>query len=309
LKMFIVPANTFDNVTGKFPIGFMVWNTNVNKTFEEFRTDVFDKNGENIGKKGIFSYDNVQYLNDWLRPTWKKAVNSIGFLTCNSNDFQHQNEVVIQTNKNNETSTFYKPIVIENLIKSSIYFTVRKIISATWLNDRDQFLYPNVGWQTDKEFQNDCLTYSLFSNNIQSQFGTNHWIPFTESEVNSREKFESNFMSKFINGKLRIEREANLYNQSTIDTSEKLEFSQEATEVLNVGRELWKYYHGQPNCNVNASLYDIREYFQGRNESGKMNNKSEDETYMKLITDLRDKLKLLAQKIEPKVYKYGFLKE
>jgi hypothetical protein len=40
-----------------------------------------------------------------------------------------------------------------------------------------------------------------------------------------------------------------------------------------------------------------------------MNNKSKDETYMKMITYLRDKLKLLAQKIEPKVYEYGFLKE
>jgi hypothetical protein len=40
-----------------------------------------------------------------------------------------------------------------------------------------------------------------------------------------------------------------------------------------------------------------------------MNNKSEDETYMKLITSLRESLKVLAKKIEPKVYEYGFLKE
>jgi hypothetical protein len=60
---------------------------------------------------------------------------------------------------------------------------------------------------------------------------------------------------------------------------------------------------------VNASLYDIREYFQGRNEQGKMNNKSADETYMLLIGHLREKLKQLAEKIEPKVYEYGFLKQ
>jgi hypothetical protein len=39
-----------------------------------------------------------------------------------------------------------------------------------------------------------------------------------------------------------------------------------------------------------------------------MNNSSEDETYTNLITNLRDKLKILAKKIEPKVYEYGFLK-
>ena len=39
-----------------------------------------------------------------------------------------------------------------------------------------------------------------------------------------------------------------------------------------------------------------------------MNHKSADETYTELITDVRDKLRTLAAKIEPKVYEYGFLK-
>jgi hypothetical protein len=60
--------------------------------------------------------------------------------------------------------------------------------------------------------------------------------------------------------------------------------------------------------NVNASLYDIKEFFQQRNANGKMNNKSEDEKYNELIGNLREALKVLAQKIEPKVYEHGFLK-
>ena len=86
-------------------------------------------------------------------------------------------------------------------------------------------------------------------------------------------------------------------------------FSDQATAVFDAGRELWKYYHLQKDVDVNASLYDIREYFQGRNEKGKMNNKSQDTQYMVLINSLRDSLKALARKIEPKVYEYGFLKE
>ena len=88
-----------------------------------------------------------------------------------------------------------------------------------------------------------------------------------------------------------------------------MEFSPEAKAVFKAGRELWLYYHAQPNCNVNASLYDIRAHFQGRNAKDRMNNKSNDERYMKLITDIRDSLKILSQKIEPKIYEYGFLKE
>ena len=88
-----------------------------------------------------------------------------------------------------------------------------------------------------------------------------------------------------------------------------LKFSKEASEVFDAGRALWKYYHQQPKCNVNASLYDIREHFQGRNDSGKMHSKSDNSTYMRLITELRSKLKLLAAKITTKVYEYGFLKD
>jgi hypothetical protein len=39
-----------------------------------------------------------------------------------------------------------------------------------------------------------------------------------------------------------------------------------------------------------------------------MNNISSDETYMKLISEPREYLKILVKKIEPKVYEYGFLK-
>ena len=53
----------------------------------------------------------------------------------------------------------------------------------------------------------------------------------------------------------------------------------------------------------------IREYFQGRNDKGIMNSKSDNETYNELIGNLRSMLKILIKKIEPKVYEYGFLKE
>ena len=48
-------------------------------------------------------------------------------------------------------------------------------------------------------------------------------------------------------------------------------------------------------------------FFQGEKD-GRMNNKSNDEEYNRLIGTLRDKLKILAKKLEPKVYEYEFLK-
>jgi hypothetical protein len=61
-------------------------------------------------------------------------------------------------------------------------------------------------------------------------------------------------------------------------------------------------------ADINASFYDIREYFQG-SKSGKMGVSSTDERYSELIKALRDAQKILAARIEPKVYEYGFLKD
>ena len=309
-KMFVVPADTFDNVTGKFPIGFKIWNTEEKKIFKDIIADVLDKKGIEIGVKGFYSYDECSYYSKWVNSIKVKSGIEIGWLQgVTRNDFQTQNGIDIRNRK--DQFQFPRGITIydRNLQECCTCYAVRKCIEATWLNDRDQFLYPNDGWKNDQEFQSDCLAYTLFSNNIRSQYGVNHWIPFSESEVNSREKFESNFMSKFINGQLKIEKKTDLYTEDAIKPTGKFVFSLEANAVFDAGRELWRYYHSQPNCNANASLYDIREHFQGRNEQGKMNAKSDDETYMKLISQLREKLRQIEKKIEPKVYEYGFLKQ
>ena len=90
-------------------------------------------------------------------------------------------------------------------------------------------------------------------------------------------------------------------------------FSPAARAVLDAGRELWRYYHAQPNANPNASYYDIRLHFQGvkRTASGKeqMNATSSDATYNALLANLRAAHKTLAAQIALKVYEYGFLRK
>ena len=214
-------------------------------------------------------------------------------------------------------------ITRKNLIQVCIFLGVRWAFKATWLNDRDQFLYPNNGWQKDKEFQNNCLAYTLFhsQNRITSKDGVNHWIPFTEYQVNSSGGFDSNWMANYINGKLKnddIDNSLDGLKTPKIQLT-KLEFSPEAQAVFESGLELWRYYHSLSSLplyryqniqvfNIDASLYDIKEYFQGRNNGGKMNSKSVDEEYNRLITNLSNSLEILSLKIQPKVYEYEFLK-
>ncbi len=312
-KIFLVPADTFDNVKGKFPIGFFIWDLNIKESFKEINADVFDKNGDFYGLKKILSYDNIEYFSKWVISIKLKSGFHLGWMQgVTRNDFQNQNGITIRNIKEQIAVPRGIDIYENNLLQACVCFAVRMSIKATWLNDRDQFLFPNNNWKNDIEFHNDCLTFTLFKNEIQTKFGINHWIPFTEQEVNAKEKFASNFMTDYINGKLKTEATNSLFDDNKtigIYKREVLQFSDEAKTVFDAGRELWKYYHLQKDINVNANIYEIREYFQGRSAKGIMNSKSTDEKYTNLLADLREKLNQLADKITQKIYEYEFLKK
>lgn len=329
-RNFIVPANSFDNVKGQFPIGFFIWHLDEEAIFTQTTTDVFDAKGKSLGNKTLIAYDSFHSINDWIISTRNRdGEQNIGFMSAKGNDFQNTNYIFIINDKKQLPHPRGTWITTKNITEISIYLAVRHAVEATWINDRDQFLYPNDGWKSDIRFQNDSLIFTLFSNsnNIQSQHGTNHWIPFCEEEVGAQDNFESHFMHDFIMGKVKEEKPqqketmqdlfAEQDSQTTDDSSftptEPLEFSQEAHAVLDAGRELWRYYHKQAGANPNASYYDIKMHFQGTKttKSGKvqMNSTSKDATYNTLIANLRQAMKGLAAHIEPKIYEYGFLKE
>lgn len=289
---FIVHADTFDNVKGNFPIGFTVWDLSADEKIENIRCDIIENNQEISGTKTFYTpLKNTLYINDWLS-NYKTSEKSVGYLNCKCNDFQHQKAVYLATSQSSMINgSPFLALTQSNLIQGCIYFSVRHCMEATWLNDRDQFLYPDNGWEIDEEFQNDCLIFTLFHNQnyIKSTQGTNHWIPFKPTEVNSDNDFESSFMTDFIR---------------------KRTFSPEATAVLNAGKELRAYYHAEndPDLNINASLYEIREYYRGRTDKGKLRQKSDDESFQKLDDALKTALSILGEKIVPSVYRYGFLK-
>ena len=316
-KIFLAPADTFDNVKGKFPIGFKIWDTAIPEVFNHITADIYDKSGF-IGKRSI--RPESSFINAWYSMHYpkdkSKGFTSIGIMNTRGNDFQNAKYIRITTLDNRNHTNHITP---DNLIASCIYLSVRHCIPATWINDRDQFASPYETWETDQEFHSDCLAYTLFhgQNRISGQEGINHWIPFTEKEVNAPTLFKSHFMTDFIAGKLYKEEEPSsneLFEheaqQQTLIPREKMLFSPEATAVFDAGRTLWRYYFAQAGSEAapDAALYDIRLYFQGRDTKGKMNNDSPDTKYMELIGTLRQALKSLARKIEPKVYEHGFLR-
>ncbi|GAA9960042.1 hypothetical protein VN0918_13890 [Helicobacter pylori] len=319
LEGFMVPADSFDNVKGQFPIGFLVWDTATPplKPTNALNLEVFDSLGEFLGYKNIVN-ENVKNIHMWLKQKEKiENMEILGYIDTPTPDFQGSPSVAIINNKNSsKRHSVYFAITSSNILFGSVFFSIRHCIKATWQNDRDQFYAPyDDAFQDDSEFKNNCLTFMLFhaQNRITTTQGTNHFIPFSETEVNAKERYSSHALLDFLKGKIKEEGDSLFLNAKK--ENKPLEFSLCASKVFDAGREIYRYYHAQDltnrHYNANASLYDIKEFFQGRNAQGKLNlpAKAKDGYYKQLYANLQDALKDLAKEIQPKVYEYGFLRE
>lgn len=323
---FIVHNQAFDGLTGKFPIGFLIWETNQlahpKTPITEILVDVLDKNAIPIGSKVFYNLPNSSFLNVWLKrpkankdlvlplknsisPTTGKvwlqmwSNNAIAYMYCGVNDLQHaEQQTVIYSSVYGGGHGFY--ITSENLWQAAIIFAVRRLVQPTWLNDRDQFLQSTS--ELSDEFKNDCLIWMLFNRcqrtasandlewNNQKWSIVNNFIPFTETEVGAPERFESDFMVQYLAGK---------------------QLSAEAVAVLDAGRELWQTYFAYTDersvrdefklNRVDVGWYQIRNALKKRNETG--------DALPVDFTKFSDAYEVLSTKLRPLVYEYGFLKQ
>ncbi|GAA9671587.1 hypothetical protein HpVH12_14200 [Helicobacter pylori] len=168
LEGFMVPADSFDNVKGQFPIGFLVWDTATPppslKPTNALNLEVFDSLGEFLGYKNIVN-ENVKNIHMWLKQKEKiENMEILGYIDTPTPDFQGSPSVAIINNKNSsKRHSVYFAIASSNILFGSVFFSIRHCIKATWQNDRDQFYAPyDDAFQDDSEFKNNCLTFMLF---------------------------------------------------------------------------------------------------------------------------------------------------
>ncbi len=324
---FIVHSKAFDGLKGDFPIGFLVWKTNQNtiKKIEvtEIITDVLDKNAKPIGEKKFYILPSEIFLSEWFKrprsnktdalplknaisPTTstkdvrgtKWADGAIGGMICGKNDLQHSatQTALLSSGYCSAGGYFVTP---DNLWQTAVLFSVRRLIKPTWQNDRDQFLQPTEPL-TD-EFKNDCLIWMLFNgSNLTASANdlewngkkwsiVNHFIPFTEEEVNAPDRFESDFMVQYLADK---------------------KLSTEAQAVLAEGKILWQAYFAHTDVRTvrdelklnraDVGWYQIRKALQARNASGDFAPVS--------FKVFEEAYKTLTEKLQPQVYELGFLK-
>ena len=363
---FVVDSKSFDGLKGNFPIGFLIWKTDVNATKHtpiiEIQTEVLNKYAQPIGEKIFYSVPNKQLLSNWIKRTkannldviplknsitpatatkdlrgTKWSDNGIGYFFSGGNDFQTSaKQTVIFSSGYSSARGFY--INLENLWQVAIVFSVRRLAKATWLNDRDQFLQPTESL-TD-EFKTDCLMWMLFNGsnltasandlewNNQTWSIVNHFIPFTEAEVNAPARFESDFMVQYLSNlpPLVIPVKTGIHVDLGVNitsTKNKLDsrfhgnddsgysgLSAEANAVLASGRLLWQAYFAHTDVrNVrdefklnrpDVGWYQIRNALKARNASGDFPPIS--------FAEFEAAYKTLGDKLRPQVYELGFLR-
>jgi hypothetical protein len=323
---FVVHSKAFDGLNGDFPIGFLVWQTNQILTkkwvIDSVMTEVLDKKINPIGEKQFFNLPNKSFLNAWMKksktnnelalplsnaftisknPRKKMSCDNMkGFLFAGNNDFQNASTGTLITSSiytgRNGGGVYLND---KNLWQAAIVFSVRRLIKPNWLNDRDQFLQPTEPL-TD-EFKNDCLIWMLFNGsnltagandlewNDKKWNIVNHFIPFTEAEVNAPERFESDFMVQYLADK---------------------KLSPEAQSVLDKGKILWQAYFAHTDVHTvrdelklnraDVGWYQIRKALQARNASGDFAPVS--------FKPFEAAYTALSEKLQPQVYELGFLK-
>jgi len=324
---FVVHSKAFDGIKGDFPIGFLVWKTNQNAAQKtpivELDVDVLDKKGNQVGAKKYYNLPNNLHLNVWIKkpktnknpalplsnavtvsknPRKKTSCDEmVGYLYASNNDLQH---AAIETCI---TSSIYTGgnggglyIVEDNLLQVAVVFAMRRIVKPTWLNDRDQFLQPTE-FLTD-EFKYDCLIWMLF-NGYNLTAGAddidwdgmkwsliNHFIPFSEQEVGSPGRFESDFMVQFLDGKT---------------------LSSEAVAVLDCGREIWKSYFSYVDIRAVREAYKLNRpdvgWYQIRKALRERAKSSHNVPVS--FTSFESSYKELSEKLRMNVYELGFLRK
>ncbi len=322
---FVVHSKAFDGLSGNFPIGFLVWKTEQAEKTQpiiEITTDVLDKKAQAIGEKCFYNLSANQLLTKWVarpKPNKTEALplknaivpatktkdirgtywsdSAIACLYAHASDMQNANLTALLSPGYSSPGAFF--VNPENLWQAAIIFTVRLVIKQTWLNDRDQFLQPNT--PLSDEFKIDCLLWMLFhGSNLTASANdlewngkkwaiVNHFIPYTETEVNAPERFESDFMVQYLADK---------------------ELSKEAKAVLDAGRTLWQAYFAETDVrSVREELklnrpdvgwYQIRNALKARNDSG--DAIPVDFGAFEIV------YKTLTEKLQPQVYVLGFLR-
>jgi len=335
---FLFNASCFDNVSEKWGVSFTFWGTGKNVNNDIFlsvkNTDKQSLKMEEIGKKRIYNADNnpsskwirkeTKHLKTFDAPQMTSALNIknkgcmrgslvshfLGFFLNGANNIS-SNETDVSLFSSCYAMGNGVSITPDNFMKVVSLFAARKVVKRTWINDKDEYLKPNVSHFDYEQWNNDCIIYSLFNPcSYQSSLRdikykgkkwniVNHFFFMSKNKIGELGK---EYFYELYEDYLECKNEAFVYNKI-----EETNFSLDAENILNKARSLVeislekrKKYNKETNNKYHLSAWDAS--FAQLKGFWKKCYKEEYKDFIKSYRKFGDRL-------EKEVYKLGFLKE
>lgn len=334
-KGIVFNASYFSNVSSQWGVGFSIWTSGDSKEKNKFNFLIKElrDNGkiESVRQKLMYNLNYTERLSSWIKNeksynkvetiTLKSAItfdkkirmideNVIGFLMNDSNNVYANTQGVYILSAPVTRHIKITPITRENYKKCCSLFTARKTIRSNWLNQKDNYMIPNIDSLKYKQYENDSIIYSIFA----SENGVSS---FRNIKIENK---EFNIINEMFFMRIQeIQELANINNNETIywdckryskerfmyKQLETLELSEEGKLILETAKDL------------------IRESFKYRDEFNKAHPKYNINTcdagwyqmkfmltqHMKKELELfEDMVKRLENKMIPLVYELEFLK-
>lgn len=323
---FLVHSQSFDDLNGDFPIGFLIWDLSKHHPQTHFTLPAYKADVTPYGEKQFSIKTPDRLLNKWIkRPRANKdtviplsnalqpysasaktflnhwADGALAYLTLKGNDIQNvaKGTHIMSSTYGNGHGMYVTP---QNLEKAAIVFAVRRLVKPTWLNDRDQFLQPHFGHNNGTEcipteFALDCLIYMLFSNSNLTAGTAADALIWNGKKWQLTNHFIP-FPEQEIGAKKRFS------SHFMIDYLANKTLSTQAQAVSDAGRELWRNFY---QIDIERKIRD--KYLLKNADAGwyQVRHALKEAAPDICFSTFEDSYAALTDKLQPLVYEYGFL--
>jgi len=335
-KGFLMNAKNFDG-TSEWGISFTIFDKEIGNV-DRFNYDVLEETNpfviEKVREKEIYNTDNSISLSDWFQnkgkvidfPAFQSALsikeskrsvgvlpNSLGTLVMGGNNINHStNSVFILTGGiASRNGKLY--LNNSNFMDGLTIFSSRKLVTQTWVNQKDEYFKPKINNVLYEQFKYDSVIYSLFnsasnqSSLRQIEYKDQLWDIKNEFFWMSKDKIkdladENGFDNLYNDARLSDQRyvynllfgEERIYDRLSEDTKLVLDY---ATELVEKSIQARKIIANNENHldSWDAGYAQLKlvwkEYFP-----------EEFKHFRQLYKNLEDRMR-------PLVYELGFLKK
>lgn len=335
------PASAFADVKDSWAISFTVFKLNRNGAAERnnFKFDVLNVNENNqiikICDKTLYNTDSLVEASDWVKlPKTIKSnkncinlqsalkydrlngrgsivPNSLGYFLNDSNNIYANSKFIgiFSAPHAHGSGLNITDLNYENCIS---LFAARTLISSDWINQKDEYIMPDINHPNYQEWLNDCIVYSLFSPKSgqsalrnaqykgQSYNIKNEWFWVSIEQMKA---WANQYKYKELYIDTKANRDSYVY-QRILNTT----FSPEAQAVLDKATDIVEMLI-RTGFRQQVSLAHPEYHLDAWDAGWYQMKRILKEYSLPELDEFDELLHKLEEKMRPKVYELGFLKE